>query len=190
MTIGERIKAKRKEKNISVEYVAKALGVSVSTVYRYEDSTIEKIPIKVFDKLCQIFETSASELMGNDSTVQKTADSELPREFENAQDAMEFMLKMPTLAAFGGYNPDEMSEETIVEFANIRRLYLLTAYTARCHKKFCVHTNWDTPCCIQNLLTILMLRQKMSIRMWNMKPICLPWHCFVMKMNLICRLPR
>ena len=89
MTIGERIKAKRKEKNISVEYVAKALGVSVSTVYRYEDSTIEKI-----------------------------ADSELPREFENAQDAMEFMLKMPTLAAFGGYNPDEMSEETIVEFAN------------------------------------------------------------------------
>mgnify|MGYP002600938454 CR=1 FL=1 len=84
MTIGERIKAKRKEKNISVEYVAKALGVSVSTVYRYEDSTIEKIPIKVFDKLCQIFETSASELMGNDSTVQKTADSELPREFENA----------------------------------------------------------------------------------------------------------
>ena len=88
------------------------------TVYRYEDSTIEKIPIKVFDKLCQIFETSASELMGNDSTVQKTADSELPREFENAQDAMEFMLKMPTLAAFGGYNPDEMSEETIVEFAN------------------------------------------------------------------------
>ena len=29
-----------------------------------------------------------------------------------------FMLKMPTLAAFGGYNPDEMSEETIVEFAN------------------------------------------------------------------------
>ena len=111
MTIGERIKAKRKEKNISVEYVAKALGVSVSTVYRYEDSTIEKIPIKVFDP-------SASELMGNDSTVQKTADSELPREFENAQDAMEFMLKMPTLAAFGGYNPDEMSEETIVEFAN------------------------------------------------------------------------
>lgn len=46
MTIGERIKAKRKEKNISVEYVAKALGVSVSTVYRYEDSTIEKIPSK------------------------------------------------------------------------------------------------------------------------------------------------
>lgn len=117
MTIGERIKAKRKEKNISVDRVAKELGISVSTVYRYEDSTIEKIPIRVFDKLCQIFETSASELMGNEA-ADKTPECELPREFQNAQDAMEFMLKMPTLAAFGGYNPDEMSEETIVEFAN------------------------------------------------------------------------
>lgn len=117
MTIGERIKTKRKEKKFSADYVAKELGVSISTVYRYEDSTIEKIPIKVFDKLCQIFGVSASELMGNDTT-EKEADSELPIEFKNAQDAMEFMLKMPTLAAFGGYNPDEMSEETIVEFAN------------------------------------------------------------------------
>jgi transcriptional regulator with XRE-family HTH domain len=116
MTIGERIKAKRKEKKLSVDYVAKELGVSVSTVYRYEDSTIEKIPVKVFNKLCQIFETSASELMGNDNG--NNVDMELPMEFENPRDAMEFMLKMPTLAAYGGYNPDNMSEETIVEFAN------------------------------------------------------------------------
>lgn len=47
-----------------------------------------------------------------------------------------------------------------LKWKGIRRLYLLMAYTARCHKKFCVHTNWDTPCCIQNRLTILMLRQK------------------------------
>jgi transcriptional regulator with XRE-family HTH domain len=116
MTIGERIKAKRKEKKLSVDYVAKELGVSVSTVYRYEDSTIEKIPVKVFNKLCQIFETSASELMGNEDG--ESIVMELPCEFENARDAMEFMLKMPTLAAYGGYNPDNMSEETIIEFAN------------------------------------------------------------------------
>lgn len=62
-------------------------------------------------------------------------------------------------------------------------------YSTLSQKVLCAH-ELDTPCCIQNRLTILMLRQKMSIRMWNMKPICLPWHCFVMKMNLICRLPR
>ena len=51
MTIGERIKKIRKEKKISVEFLAKELGVSKTTIYRYEDSTIEKIPINIFDRL-------------------------------------------------------------------------------------------------------------------------------------------
>ena len=50
MTIGERIKEIRKAKNISVEYIAAQLDVSKTTIYRYEDSTIEKIPIKSFKK--------------------------------------------------------------------------------------------------------------------------------------------
>ena len=50
MTIGERIKKIRKEKHIPVEYIAKELGVSKTTVYRYEDSSIEKIPLQTFDK--------------------------------------------------------------------------------------------------------------------------------------------
>lgn len=62
-------------------------------------------------------------------------------------------------------------------------------YSTLSQKVLCAHELGHARC-IQNRLTILMLRQKMSIRMWNMKPICLPWHCFVMKMNLICRLPR
>lgn len=43
MDLGKRLKAKRKEKNISAEYLEKNWG-SVSTVYRYEDSSILKIP--------------------------------------------------------------------------------------------------------------------------------------------------
>ena len=31
---------------------------------------------------------------------------------------MEFLLKTPTLAAYGGYDPSKMSEETIMNFAN------------------------------------------------------------------------
>ena len=54
MSIGERIKQRRKEKKISVDFIARELGVSSSTVYRYEDSSIEKIPIRVFDKLCEV----------------------------------------------------------------------------------------------------------------------------------------
>ena len=41
----------------------------------------------------------------------------LPEGFENAQDAMEFLLKMPTIAAYGGYCPDDMDDATIMQFA-------------------------------------------------------------------------
>lgn len=115
MTIGERIKNIRKSKKISVDYLAKELGVSKTTIYRYEDSTIEKIPIKIFDQLCILLEVTPAELMGNTVINDK---SELPTEFRNAQDAMEFILKTPTLAAYGGYDPSSMSDETIVDFAN------------------------------------------------------------------------
>ena len=115
MTIGERIKNIRKSKKISVDYLASELGVSKTTIYRYEDSTIEKIPVNIFDQLCVLLDVTPAELMGNTVAIDKP---ELPTEFRNAQDAMEFILKTPTLAAFGGYDPSSMSDETIVDFAN------------------------------------------------------------------------
>ena len=116
MNIGEKIKILRKQKRISVDYLAKELGVSKTTIYRYEDATIEKIPLHIIDKLCEIFEVSSAEFMEN--RVAEGKNTELPAEFYNAQEAMEFMLKMPMVAAYGGYDPRNMSDETIVEFAN------------------------------------------------------------------------
>lgn len=116
MNIGERIKNIRKSKKMSVEYLAKELGISKTTLYRYEDATIEKIPFDIFDKLCILLDVMPAELMGNE-TVQ-TDTPELPTEFRNAQDAIEFILKTSTLAAYGGYDPSRMSDETIVNFAN------------------------------------------------------------------------
>ena len=116
MTIGERIKTIRKSKKISVDTIATQLGISKTTIYRYEDSTIEKIPLQVIEKLSEILGVSLAELTGNGPDKKET--SELPGAFDNAQDAMEFIIKTPTLAAFGGYDPESMSDETIVEFAN------------------------------------------------------------------------
>lgn len=119
MNIGERMKQIRKEKKISVDRIANELGVSVSTVYRYEDSSIEKIPVHVFDKLCAILEVSAGELMGNEERAQgNELDDNLPQEFHSPQEAMEFIVKLPLLAAYGGYDVETMDDETIMEFAN------------------------------------------------------------------------
>ena len=116
MTIGERIKNIRKEKHISVDYIANELGVSKTTIYRYEDSSIEKIPLQIFDKLCDILDVTGAELMGN--APAPAEQPKLPSHFDNAMDAMEFIIKTPTLAAFGGYDPSTMSDDVIVEFAN------------------------------------------------------------------------
>ena len=115
MNIGERIKQIRQERGFSAEEVAKRLGVSVSTLYRYENSSISKIPVAVIDKLCEILGTSANKLMKNDESATK---EDLPDSFANAAEAMAFILKMPVLAAYGGYDINSMDEETIIRFAN------------------------------------------------------------------------
>ena len=140
MDLGKRLKAKRKEKNISAEYLAKELGISVSTVYRYEDSSILKIPVSTFEKMCDILGTTPAQMMGNvpektvdiksgkslplfistvfSGTVDIKSGNDLPVNFDNPKDAMEFLLKLPTVAAYGGYDPSKMDDETMVAFAN------------------------------------------------------------------------
>ena len=119
MKTGERIKELRKSRKLSVEYVADKLGVSPSTVYRYENSSISKIPIDVIDSLCGILGVSTRELMGN--TVNASEENDIKQDsgtaFANPSDAMAFVLKMPVLAAYGGYDPKSMDETQIVEFA-------------------------------------------------------------------------
>ena len=113
--LGEQIKRIRKEKKMSVETIAKQLGVSVSTIYRYENSSIEKIPVQVFEKLCDILETAPAVFMGNEE--QTPPDAALPVSFASPREAMEFILKIPTLAAYGGYDPDSMDNDTILALA-------------------------------------------------------------------------
>lgn len=116
MTIGEKLKQLRTAQNISVDFMAKKLGVSRTTIYRYEDSSIEKIPINIFDRMCSILGVAPSEIMSNMQTSDYTPT--IPDHFSNPQEAMEFLLKIPTLAAYGGYDPAKMSEQTITDFAN------------------------------------------------------------------------
>ena len=44
LTTGERIKARRKELDISADQLASRIGVSRATMFRYENGAIEKVP--------------------------------------------------------------------------------------------------------------------------------------------------
>lgn len=64
MTTGERIRSLRKARGLSAEDLAKVLGVSPSTIYRYENGDIEKVPGDTLVPIANALQTTPAYLMG------------------------------------------------------------------------------------------------------------------------------
>ena len=64
MNIGQRIRKRREELELSVMDVATALHVHRSTIYRYESNDIEKFPTDALEPLARVLHTTPSYLMG------------------------------------------------------------------------------------------------------------------------------
>ena len=64
LTQGERIRMLREERKMTLEDVAKELGVGKPTVYKYETGAIAKIPNDKVDALAKMFGVSKPYLMG------------------------------------------------------------------------------------------------------------------------------
>lgn len=64
MTIGNRIKNRRKELNLTVDEVAEKLNKNRATIYRYESDEIENLPITILEPLAEILNTTPAYLMG------------------------------------------------------------------------------------------------------------------------------
>jgi transcriptional regulator with XRE-family HTH domain len=64
MEIYERIMNRRKELGLTADAVADALGVSRSTIYRYESAYIEKVPLSSLEPLAKVLKTTPQFLMG------------------------------------------------------------------------------------------------------------------------------
>ena len=77
MNVGERMKTIRKEKGISADSLAAKIGVSRSTVFRYEKGDIEKVPIEVVAKVANALDIKPEVLMGlkADTVVDKIHDT-------------------------------------------------------------------------------------------------------------------
>lgn len=64
MNTGEKIKLLRKEFGYSAEYIADQIGVSPSTIYRYENNEIASMKIDNLKAIADLLHTSASSLLG------------------------------------------------------------------------------------------------------------------------------
>lgn len=64
MTVGERIKLRRKELGLTVDELADKLGKNRATIYRYESSEIEKLPTTILEPLSIALGVTPAYLMG------------------------------------------------------------------------------------------------------------------------------
>ena len=75
MNVGERIKLRRKELKISADTLAERVGVSRSTIFRYERGDIEKVGPEVLKKISETLHISPADLMGWEDEVEQTAET-------------------------------------------------------------------------------------------------------------------
>ena len=90
MTVGQRIKKRRKELGLSVDEVAEKLGKNRATIYRYESNEIEKLPTTILEPLAKVLNTTPSYLMGWDdndnSENSQTAEAPSPPKSNKVSD--------------------------------------------------------------------------------------------------------
>lgn len=64
MTIGEKIKKKRIELGLTADELGAKINKDRATIYRYESSEIENMPVPIIAPLAQALNTSPAYLMG------------------------------------------------------------------------------------------------------------------------------
>lgn len=68
MSIGQRIKAIRKQQGLTIDELAGRLGKNRTTIYRYENGDIENLPLGILDPLADALDTTPTYLMGWDNS--------------------------------------------------------------------------------------------------------------------------
>ncbi len=76
--IQARIKAMRRTLGLSAEEVAKYIGVSRATYYRYEGSEDQKIPTKILIPLSEVLKTTPQALIGDETESRWIEENTLP----------------------------------------------------------------------------------------------------------------
>ncbi|MHB9781144.1 helix-turn-helix domain-containing protein [Streptococcus sp. 10F2] len=64
MNVGERIKKRRTELGLNADWLAEKIGVSRSTIFRYEKGDIEKMPTETLARIAAALNTSPAYFMG------------------------------------------------------------------------------------------------------------------------------
>ncbi len=67
MTVNQKIRVLRKEKKITTTKLAELIGISQSSVVRYENGSVKYVPLELLSKMAAVFECSLNDLTDGDS---------------------------------------------------------------------------------------------------------------------------
>lgn len=112
----KRIKERRIRLDLSYQDLANKTGLSKSTLQRYETGFIKNLHIDKLEILAKALDTTPGYLMGWEDL--KPNSNLETKTIATAEDAIKFILKQPTLMAYGGYDIKKMTDDEIVDFAN------------------------------------------------------------------------
>lgn len=87
--MGNRIRSKRLEKQMTMEQLAAELGVQASAINKYEKGLVENIKRSTIQRMATIFECDAAWLMGFDNR-----DQEVPQYIPEIQEFIEILPKL------------------------------------------------------------------------------------------------
>jgi transcriptional regulator with XRE-family HTH domain len=75
MTFGERLKQLREENHLSLDAVAKGVGLTRATIHRYENGVITNVPLDTIQQLARFFGVSKPYMVGwSDDRYKGTGD--------------------------------------------------------------------------------------------------------------------
>lgn len=84
MNTGHRIKARRKKLGLSVDDLALATGKDRTTIFRYENGTIKKIPSSVLEPIASVLQTTPGYLLGLSDEVEQICKKKMSSKKEEA----------------------------------------------------------------------------------------------------------
>lgn len=112
-TFGKKLHSLMKDNKITQQELAEKLNVRRGSVSNWVTDRRMPDSDTIVD-LANIFNVTTDYLLGNDKNIKDNTNSK-DLIFDNAQDALKFILKQPNIMAF---EIPELTDEEIIEFAN------------------------------------------------------------------------
>jgi transcriptional regulator with XRE-family HTH domain len=72
MTLGQKLKARRRELNLTQGQVAKKVGVATQTIYKYENEIVTNMPLDRLELIAAVLEVTPAYLMGWEEITENT----------------------------------------------------------------------------------------------------------------------